>query len=209
MAIEQNGNYSPSERLVSPGVFSREIDQTYLAQGVAAIGGVVVAPFNKGPGFAPTVVRSESDLVSIFGDADGTLYGPVTAQQYIRQQGQVTICRVGGLSGYEQQQALCISAVPGQYTRDSEISAFTGSLIGAPVPTVVTPGAKEFLVAGTLMLTFDEGVHSGSTVVVGDISFNTLSNSNVANITTSSYDVFESVTLTSSETHFTKFPSES
>jgi hypothetical protein len=198
MAIEQNGNYSPSERLVSPGVFTREIDQSYLAQGVAAIGGVVVAPFNKGPGFSPTVVRSEADLVSIFGDTDGTLYGPITAQQYIRQQGQVTICRVGGLSGYEQAQALCISAVPGQYTRDSEISAFTGSLIGAPIPTTVNVGVKEFLVAGTLMLTFDAGINSGSTVVVGDISFNTLAYSNTANITTSSYDVFSSVTLTSS-----------
>ena len=109
MAIEQNGTYSPSERIVSPGVFTREIDQSFLAQGVAAIGGVVVAPFPKGPGFSPTVVTSEGDLESIFGAADGTLYGPVTAQQYIRQQGQVTVVRVGGLSGYNQKKALLVT----------------------------------------------------------------------------------------------------
>src|SRR5574343_1209984 len=97
-----NGRYTPAERIVSPGVFTREIDQTGLAQGVAAIGGVVVAPFPKGPGFSPTVVKSEADLTSIFGDPDGVLYGPYTAQQYIRQQGQVTVCRVGGLGGYTQ-----------------------------------------------------------------------------------------------------------
>ena len=114
MAIQQNGNYTP-ERIVSAGVFTREIDQTFLAQGVAAIGGVVVAPFKKGPGFSPTIINSEADLVSVFGESDGTLYGPITAQQYFRQQGQVTICRVGGLGGYDQKDALIISAVPGQY----------------------------------------------------------------------------------------------
>ena len=117
MALEQNGTFQPSERIVSPGVFTREIDQSFLAQGVAAIGGVVVAPFPKGPGFSPTVVTSEADLTSIFGDPDGVLYGPYTAQQYIRQQGQVTICRVGGLTGYDQKSALIISAIPGEYDR--------------------------------------------------------------------------------------------
>jgi hypothetical protein len=81
MALEQNGTFQPSERIVSPGVFTREIDQSFLAQGVAAIGGVVVAPFPKGPGFAPTTVTSEADLNAIFGEPDGVLYGPYTAQQ--------------------------------------------------------------------------------------------------------------------------------
>jgi hypothetical protein len=131
MAIEQNGNYSPSERIVSPGVFTREIDQSFLAQGVAAIGGVIVAPFNKGPGFSPTVITSEGDLSSIFGDPDGTLYGPITAQQYLRQQGQVTVCRVGGLGGYVQNDALIISAIPGAYGRFTESGSFTGVILGA------------------------------------------------------------------------------
>lgn len=175
MAIEQNGNYSPSERIVSPGVFTREIDQSFLAQGVAAIGGVVVAPFNKGPGFSPTVINSEADLVSIFGDPDGTLYGPVTAQQYLRQQGQVTVCRVGGLGGYEQKDALVISAIPGQYARFVESGSFSGSLLGASYTYTGTPG--QFVISGSLSLTFSAGIYSGSTVVVGDVAFTTVSGS--------------------------------
>jgi hypothetical protein len=169
MAIEQNGNYSPSERIVSPGVFTREIDQTFLAQGVAAIGGVIVAPFNKGPGFSPTIVTSEADLVSIFGDPDGTLYGPITAQQYFRQQNQVTICRVGGLGGYEQKNALVISAVPGQYARFTESGSFTGTVLGATTTYTSTPG--EFIISGSLSLKFSSGIYSGSTVLVGDVEF--------------------------------------
>jgi hypothetical protein len=169
MAIEQNGNYSPSERIVSPGVFTREIDQTFLAQGVAAIGGVVVAPFNKGPGFSPTVINSEADLVNIFGDPDGILYGPITAQQYLRQQGQVTVCRVGGLAGYEQKDALVISAIPGQYGRFTESGSFTGTILNASY--TYTNVAGEFIISGSLSLLFSSGIYSGSTVVVGDVAF--------------------------------------
>ena len=177
MALEQNGNYSPSERIVSPGVFTREIDQSFLAQGVAAIGGVVVAPFNKGPGFSPTVINSEADLVSVFGDPDGVLYGPVTAQQYLRQQGQVTVCRVGGLAGYDQKDALVISAIPGQYDRFVESGSFSGSLLGASWTYSGTPG--QFIISGSLSLTFSSGIYSGSTVVVGDVEFTTVSGSTV------------------------------
>ena len=171
MAIEQNANYSPSERIVSPGVFTREIDQSFLAQGVAAIGGVVVAPFNKGPGFSPTVITSEADLTSIFGDPDGTLYGPITAQQYLRQQGQVTVCRVGGLGGYEQKDALVISAIPGQYARFAESGSFSGSLLDSLV-TYVSPSV--FTISGSLSLEFSSGIYDGSTVVVGDAAFTTV-----------------------------------
>jgi len=169
MALEQNGNYSPSERIVSPGVFSREIDQSALAQGVAAIGGVVVAPFNKGPGFSPTVITSEADLTSIFGDPDGVLYGPITAQQYLRQQGQVTVCRVGGLGGYEQKDALVISAIPGQYGRFIESGSFSGALLDSSY--TYTNVAGIFVISGSLSLEFSSGIYSGSTVVVGDVAF--------------------------------------
>lgn len=174
MAIQQNGNYTP-ERIVSAGVFTREIDQTFLAQGVAAIGGVVVAPFKKGPGFSPTIINSEADLVSVFGESDGTLYGPITAQQYFRQQGQVTICRVGGLGGYDQKDALIISAVPGQYARFVESGSFSGTVLNASYSYTGTPG--RFIISGSLSLTFASGVYSGSTVLVGDIAFTTTSGS--------------------------------
>jgi hypothetical protein len=170
MALEQNGTFQPSERIVSPGVFTREIDQSFLAQGVAAIGGVVVAPFPKGPGFSPTVVTSEADLTSIFGDPDGVLYGPYTAQQYIRQQGQVTICRVGGLTGYEQKQALIISAIPGEYERFTESGSLTGTTAKAVVSGSGSPGTYSgWMLTSSLNVTFTSGEYSGSTQNVGTV----------------------------------------
>lgn len=166
MALSLSG-YQPGERVVSPGVFTKENDQSFLAQGVAAIGGVVVAPFPKGPGFSPTVIRSEADLTAVFGDPDGKLYGPYTAQQYLRQQGQVTVVRVGGLAGYDQQESLLITAIPGQYGRVTESGAFTGKTLGSII-TYTSP--SNFFLQGSLVATFTTGYYAGSTLVVGNIS---------------------------------------
>jgi hypothetical protein len=97
MPITQGGNFSPENTIVSPGVFTRENDLSGIAQGVADIGAVIVAPFSKGPGFSPTLLTNVADLESTFGTADGTLYGPYTAKQYLNEKGFVTVCRVGGV----------------------------------------------------------------------------------------------------------------
>ena len=58
MPIQEGGKFSPTQKIVSPGVFTRENDLTIssLAQGVANIGGAVVAPFPDGPAFRPTLI---------------------------------------------------------------------------------------------------------------------------------------------------------
>jgi hypothetical protein len=175
MALDQqSGNFSPSERIVSPGVFTREIDQSFLAQGVEEIGGVVVAPFSKGPGFSPTVISSEAELVETFGAPDGNLYGSYTAQQYLREQGQVTVVRVGGLAGYEQKNPLIITAVPGTYPRTAESGSVTGVVSNTTITYVSEDdptGPWNFIVTGSLIATFTSGIYNGQTLNVGTIQF--------------------------------------
>ena len=119
MPITEGGRFSPVNQIVSPGVFTRENDLSGLAQGVADIGGVVVAPFAKGPGFSPTLITSVADLEEKFGVADGVYYGPYTAKEYLQEQGRVTICRVGALTGYKQNNPLMIYAEPGTWVRNT------------------------------------------------------------------------------------------
>lgn len=135
MPITEGGKFSPVDRVVSPGVFTRENDLSGLAQGVADIGGAIVAPFAKGPGFAPTLVRSVSELEEKFGVADGVFYGPYTAKEYLKEQGQVTVCRVGALTGYKQNNPLMIYAIPGTSSRlEVSASVETGST-GNSIPS--------------------------------------------------------------------------
>ena len=97
-----------AERIVSPGVFTRENDLSFLAQGVGQIGAAFVGPFKQGPAFIPTVVRSQSEFQQIFGTPDGTYYTEYAVQNYLREAGSATIVRVGGINGYRQVKPLGI-----------------------------------------------------------------------------------------------------
>jgi hypothetical protein len=118
MPITEGGKFSPVDRIVSPGVFTRENDLSGIAQGVAEIGAVVVAPFPKGPGFSPTLITNTADLEEKFGVADGVYYGPYTAKEYLKEKGFVTVCRVGALTGYRQINPFVIWAQPGTWQRN-------------------------------------------------------------------------------------------
>ena len=125
MPIQEGGTFAPTQNIVSPGVFTRENDLSGLAQGVANIGGAIVAPFADGPAFFPATITDVATLESRFGVADGVYYGPYTAKEYLQQQGIVTIVRVGGLTGYWQKNPLLVYAQPGEWLRNSDAGAIT------------------------------------------------------------------------------------
>ena len=52
-----------AEKIVSPGVFTNEIDQSFLPAAVADIGAAIIGPTVKGPAGIPTTVTSFSNLV--------------------------------------------------------------------------------------------------------------------------------------------------
>jgi hypothetical protein len=118
-----------AEKLVSPGVFTRENDLSFIAQGVGAIGGAIVGPFKQGPAFKPTIITSPSELEEIFGAADGTYYTELTAQNYLRETGLVTICRVAGTEGYTDSNAVYLLAAT-----SGSGSKIVGTLFGTETP---------------------------------------------------------------------------
>jgi|TARA_B100001094_G_scaffold331288_1_gene399094 hypothetical protein len=89
-----------AERIVSPGVFTREKDLSFLPQGIAEIGAAIVGPTKKGPAFVPTIVRNFNEFADMFGGLDQDLYVPFTVREYLRSAGSVTIVRVLGIGGY-------------------------------------------------------------------------------------------------------------
>jgi len=101
-----------AEKLVSAGVFTRENDLSFLQQGVADIGAAFIGPFNEGP-VVPTIVNSQAEFTSLFGAADGTYYTPLAVQNYLREAGTATICRVAGVGGYTETAPLLLTATSG------------------------------------------------------------------------------------------------
>ena len=90
-----------AERIVSPGVFTREKDLSFLPQGISEIGAAIIGPTVKGPAFVPTQVNSFSEFENIFGGLDTRFYVPYTVQEYIKNAPSVTIVRVLGIGGYQ------------------------------------------------------------------------------------------------------------
>jgi hypothetical protein len=92
-----------AEKVVSPGVFTNEIDQSFLRA-------VVVGPTVKGPALIPTVITNMSEFQQKFGTTfetgstsdltqEFTYLTSVTAQNYLKHQGKITVVRVLG-DGY-------------------------------------------------------------------------------------------------------------
>jgi len=90
-----------AERIVSPGVFTRERDLSFLTQGISEIGGAFIGPTPKGPAFIPTIVRSQQEYVTRFGEADANHYTGLTVKNYLRESGVATVVRVLGTEGYD------------------------------------------------------------------------------------------------------------
>ena len=89
-----------AEKVVSPGVFTNEIDQSFLPAAVGEIGAAVIGPTAKGPAMVPTVVTSYSEFQQKFGDTfkSGSKYysylTSVTAQNYLKHSGKMTVVRI-------------------------------------------------------------------------------------------------------------------
>ena len=89
-----------SEKIVSPGVFTNEIDQSFLPAAVGDIGAAVIGPTVKGPAMTPTVVSSISEFNQVFGESFISASSRVTyltselARNYLKNGNKLTVVRI-------------------------------------------------------------------------------------------------------------------
>jgi hypothetical protein len=93
-----------NERFVSPGVFTREKDLSFLPQEIQAIGAAVIGPTLYGPAFRPTTVSNYAEYLRAFGNSFISGSGAYareykfltnyTAQEYLRYGDNLTVLRV-------------------------------------------------------------------------------------------------------------------
>jgi phage tail sheath protein FI len=82
-----------SERILSPGVFSRENDLSFVTPAAGEVSTALVGPTTKGPQDIPTIVRSYGEYLNMFGGAfkSGsdyyTHYTALAAEKYFEQGG--------------------------------------------------------------------------------------------------------------------------
>ena len=110
-----------AEKVVSPGVFTSEIDQSFLPAAVGEIGAAIIGPTVKGPAGIPTVVTSLGEFEAKFGTTfkSGSGYYQYftshAAREYLKNSGQVTVVRI----------------LAGSYSHASSSVASTSTAVGS------------------------------------------------------------------------------
>ncbi len=121
-----------AERIVSPGVFTNEVDQSFLAGGVAQIGAAVIGPTVKGPALIPTQITSFGDFEKTFGSFTDDSYVPFVVNDYLRNGNVITVTRLLYEDGYEMPNgALAIQAESGSVKVVTHVLHPTQAVLGA------------------------------------------------------------------------------
>ena len=146
-----------AERIVSPGVFTQERDQSFLAQGVAEIGAAFVGPTTKGPAFIPTSVQGIDGFVTTFGQPDGTSYMGYTVKNYLQEAGSATVVRVLGLGGYTTN----VATIFASGSSGSKVFAILHPTVsGSSITSVTAAGATTASLS--IVVSSSQGIHTSA-----------------------------------------------
>jgi len=168
-----------AERIVSPGVFTREKDLSFLPQGVAEIGAVLIGQTIKGPAFVPTRVESFNEFQQKFGGLTEDSYLPYTAQSYLQDAPNATIVRVLGTDGYTFTKPLVLNISSSQGNRvaavlypslSGSIPSFTGDLFQASFVRNLVGGATTNVTASSFGLILSGSAFTGNNTTTSSLN---------------------------------------
>ncbi len=121
-----------AERIVSPGVFTNEVDQSFLAGGIAQIGAAIVGPTVKGPALVPTQITSFGEFERVFGTFTDESYVPFVVNDYLRNGNVITVTRLLYEDGYNLQNgALAVIATSASVSAVTHVLHPTQPVLGA------------------------------------------------------------------------------
>lgn len=145
---------------VSAGVFTKEIDVSFLGPGVGAIGAALLGTAAKGPAFTPVVVSDFAEFASVFGDLDPNHMLTYAARAYLTNSGVANIVRVLGPAG----RSFNGTTVTPGYTADSvqAIVAASGTTTGAVMALLEITGAADFIINDLTGDEFDVRISSSA-----------------------------------------------
>lgn len=138
-----------AEKIISPGVFTKEIDQSFLPAAVGEIGAAIVGPTVKGPALIPTTINSFDEYDATFGTtftSGSSKYQyltSLTAQHYLKNSDSLTVVRI----------------MPDNYTAATASVYTDGDLTSAAYST------------GSLIMCGSNKLFVGSTIELGNTSF--------------------------------------
>jgi hypothetical protein len=120
---------------VSPGVYTSEVDLTFVAQSVGVTTLGLVGETLKGPAFEPVLISSFDEFKTYFGNTSPEKYGDgnpkyelgYVAKSYLQESNQLFVTRVLGLTGYKPYNTFAIQTLGGVNATLSVTPTSTGT----------------------------------------------------------------------------------
>lgn len=152
-----------AERIVSPGVYTKEIDQSFLPGAIAQIGAAVVGPTVKGPALVPTIVTSYGEYANIFGTYSDDTYVPYVVNEYFRNGGTaMTVTRTLYENGSNYESGvLAVIATSGSVKRVTHVLHPTVRVTAAESSGVLSSSTITNINSGSFALKLD-GAYNGT-----------------------------------------------
>ena len=155
-----------AEVFVSPGVYTQEIDDTFVPAGAGTIGAALIGRTASGPAFRPTRVNNFNEFRTVFGGLDDTKYMPYAARSYLRNGSPLTVLRVLGKNTQSTGQLGIISFPQANQTSISAISAsnIAMAVIKRRSSTIPSGTQGDIAMSGTVS---NFAISAGSEVIAG------------------------------------------
>jgi hypothetical protein len=140
-----------AEKIVSAGVFTREKDLSFIAQGVSEIGASIIGPTEKGPALVPLQINGINDFYSKYGPSSLNSYVARTIEAYMANSSVANVVRVLGADTWNTT----------LWTVIGSGSGLTSGTVAAFAPTVNGSGVIAVTISGSTNGNFV--VHDGTT----------------------------------------------
>jgi uncharacterized protein len=171
-----------AEQIVSPGVFTRENDQSFITQQPVEVGAAIIGPTVLGPVEIPTLVTSWSEYLNTFGStfiSSSQTYSFMTslsAYNYFQNGGNTLLVTRVASGSFSPASTTGSNAITDRSATTLETSLLVSSIVGAVSGAVATyTDVSSSVVNGssvTASFVFDtETSVSGITSVTGNGSF--------------------------------------
>ncbi len=150
---------------VSPGVYTSELDLTFVAQSVGVTTLGLVGEALKGPAFEPVLITNFDEFRTFFGGTSPEKYGNGNpkyelgyfAKSYLQESNQLFVTRVLGLTGYKPFNTFAISTLGGvDVDLDSTPTQTSGTMIvtGVTGSTFYTELSDKLTIDGVTIPTY-------------------------------------------------------
>ena len=192
-----------SKVFVSPGVYTSEVDLSFVAQSVGVTTLGIVGETLKGPAFEPIFIRNFDEFSTYFGGTSPEKFintqipkyeASYIAKSYLQQSNQLFVTRVLGLSGYDAGPSWSIKTV-------ANVDKTTVDFYCTSYATIDCQQDCDAFLEYTYNIPFSGCDNSIDSIVFGAI---TGDDSIISDKFTSSYSNFDGTTSTSSQICFTQ-----